>query len=45
MGCLVIARDEGNTRFWPVLYVGKNANKDEEGSYVWKHLSCQKSSG
>ncbi len=21
---------------WPVLYVGKAAKKDEEGSYVWK---------
>lgn len=31
-----MARDEENARFWPVLYVGKNANKDEEGSYVWK---------
>lgn len=35
-GCPVIARDEENSRFWPVLYVGKNAAKDEEGSYVWK---------
>ena len=33
-GCPVMARDEENARFWPVLYVGKNANKDEEGSYV-----------
>lgn len=23
---------EENSRFWPVLYVGKNAAKDEEGS-------------
>lgn len=37
-GCPVIARDEENSRFWPVLYVGKNAAKDEEGSYVWKGL-------
>lgn len=35
-GCPVMARDEENSRFWPVLYVGKNANKDEKGSYVWK---------
>lgn len=34
--CPIIARDEENSRFWPVLYVGKNAAKDEEGSYVWK---------
>lgn len=29
-------RDEDNSRWWPVLYVGKNAKKDEEGAYVWK---------
>ena len=31
-GCPVMARDEENARFWTVLYVGKNANKYEEGS-------------
>lgn len=35
-GCPVMPRDEESSRFWPVLYVGKNAKKDEEGSYVWK---------
>ena len=35
-GCPVMPRDEDNSRWWPVLYVGKNAKKDEEGAYVWK---------
>lgn len=29
-------RDEENARWWPVLYLGRSANKDEEGSYVWR---------
>lgn len=35
-GCPVMPRDEENSRWWPILYLGKNARKDEEGSYVWK---------
>lgn len=35
-GCPVMPRDDENSRWWPVLYVGKNAKKDEEGAYVWK---------
>lgn len=35
-GCPVIPRDEENSRWWPILYIGKNACKDEEGPYVWK---------
>lgn len=35
-GCPVLPRDNENSMWWPVLYVGKNAKKDEEGSYVWK---------
>ena len=35
-GCPVMPRDEENSRWWPILYLGKNASKDEEGSYVWK---------
>jgi MoxR-like ATPase len=31
-----MSRDDESTRFWPVLYVGQNAGKDEDGSYVWK---------
>lgn len=29
-------RDGGNARWWPILYVGKPAGKDEEGSYIWR---------
>ena len=35
-GCPVLQRDNESNRWWPVLYVGKNAKKDEEGSYIWK---------
>ena len=35
-GCPIMPRDEENSRWWPILYLGKNARKDEEGSYVWK---------
>lgn len=35
-GCPVMLRDDENNRWWPVLYVGKTAKKDEQGSYVWK---------
>lgn len=35
-GCPIMPRDEENSRWWPVLFLGKEARKDEEGSYVWK---------
>ena len=25
-----------NSKWWPVLYMGRNAGKDEEGSFVWR---------
>ncbi len=25
-----------NAKWWPILYVGRDATKDEKGSYVWK---------
>lgn len=28
--------NDGSNRWWPVLFVGKNAPKDVAGSYVWK---------
>lgn len=34
--CPIMPRDSENSRWWPILYLGKNARKDEEGSYVWK---------
>lgn len=35
-GCPVMPRDSDNSRWWAVLYVGRRATKDEEGSYIWK---------
>ncbi len=35
-GCPLNYRDEGNVRWWSILYVGRGADKDEEGSYIWK---------
>lgn len=35
-GCPVMDRNEENSRWWPILYVGRNAGKDDSGSYTWK---------
>ncbi len=35
-GCPLNYRDEENVRWWTILYVGRGADKDDEGSYVWK---------
>lgn len=35
-GCPVMQGDTENSKWWPVLYLGRSANKDEEGSYVWE---------
>ena len=35
-GCPVIGRDAGSPMWWPVLYVGRPAGKDEDGSSTWK---------
>ncbi len=29
-------RENSSTRWWTVLYTGRNADKDEDGSFVWK---------
>jgi len=34
--CAVMPRDEGGNRWWSVLYLGKNAKKGEDGSFIWK---------
>lgn len=31
-----IIQNENESNWWPVLYVGRNAKKDEKGSFVWK---------
>lgn len=35
-GCPLLDDDNENAKWWPVLYVGRYAGKDEEGSYIWK---------
>ncbi len=35
-GCPLQEEDKHNAKWWPVLYVGYDATKDETGSYVWK---------
>lgn len=35
-GCPVMDKDEENSRWWPILYIGRSAGKDDIGSYVWK---------
>lgn len=36
-GCEIpLDRDNGNARWWPILYIGKHAGRDEEGSYIWR---------
>lgn len=29
-------REDGSNRWWPVLYLGRDATKEEAGSFVWK---------
>lgn len=35
-GCPVMERGNEQARWWPVLYLGRSAGRDEEGSYVWR---------
>ena len=35
-GCTVMPRDSSQSRWWPILYVGKWAGREDEGSYIWK---------
>lgn len=35
-GCPVMQGDTTNSKWWPVLYTGRHAEKDEEGSYIWR---------
>lgn len=35
-GCPVMERENENSRWWTILYLGRSAGKDVEGSYVWK---------
>ncbi len=35
-GCPVMEKGTENSKWWPILYVGKPADKDTEGVYIWK---------
>ena len=35
-GCPVFQGNIENSRYWPILYVGKNASKENNGAYIWK---------
>jgi len=35
-GCDVMTRNNEDSRWWPILYVGKHADKDVPGSYIWR---------
>ena len=34
--CPVLPREEENSRFWPILFVGRKTKGDEVGTYLWK---------
>ncbi len=34
--CSVSGKETGETRYWTILYVGKEADKDTEGHTIWK---------
>ena len=35
-GCPVMIKDTENSRWWPILYVGKEADSSTDGVYIWK---------
>lgn len=34
--CPVLTEDNDNAKWWPVLYLGKKAGANDQGSYIWK---------
>lgn len=36
VGCDVITEKNGEKRYWPILFVGKYADTNEDGVFVWK---------
>ena len=30
------AKEDGSTQWWTILYTGRDAGKDEDGSFIWK---------
>lgn len=35
-GCPVMIKDTDSSKWWPILYVGRYADKRTEGNYIWK---------
>jgi 5-methylcytosine-specific restriction protein B len=35
-GCPILTTNNENSKWWPILYVGRNADKNTEGNYIWK---------
>lgn len=35
-GCPLLESETGDFRYWPILYLGRSAEKDVDGSYIWK---------
>ena len=35
-GITPAVREDGSTQWWTILYTGRDAGKDEDGSFVWK---------
>lgn len=35
-GCNVMDRNDESSRWWPILFVGRDADKGERGTWVWK---------
>ena len=35
-GCRSMPRDSESMRWWPILYVGKNASTKADGTYIWR---------
>lgn len=37
-GCPVVEEEQNaqNAKWWPVLYIGKDASKEEKGTFIWK---------
>ena len=35
-GCPLMPRDIDDSRYWPVLYLGKPASSENKGSYIWR---------
>lgn len=35
-GCPLYTAEDGSAQYWPVLYLSRDAGKEEPGAYVWK---------